>query len=162
MGRYSVTVDQVATGAVANTFAGLVGIKLANTTGHRARLRRLFVGGASGAAQDLQVSIKVQRTNNTTDGTSTAVNVNTIGSERPSSVASVVTAIGETYTVEPTTYENGVVAGGSFNTRGGLLLEWGPGEGPEWGINQTLVVRGAPGSASAANLLVEADWDEGF
>jgi hypothetical protein len=41
-------------------------------TGHQGRLRRLIIGGAGGAAQDVQVSLKLDRTSNTTDGTSTS------------------------------------------------------------------------------------------
>lgn len=160
MGVYAIKVEGIATGASANTFKTLLGLKLANTAGHVARLRRLVVGGGGGAAQDLQVSIRLRRTDNNADGTSTAVNVNTIGKHESEQIASVVSAIGKNYTVEPTNYETEMLGGGALNTRGGLVLEWAPGEGPRFGKNQTLGIEGAPGSATAANLEIALEWEE--
>lgn len=161
MGTFAIKVDGIVTGSSANTYAGLLGLKLANTAGHRARLRRLVVGGAGAAAQDINVDIRIRRTSNAGDGTSTSVNVNTIGSLNPNQIASVMSAVGKTYTVAPSTYENGALGGGSVNSRGTLVLEWPPNEGPLWGINQTLVIEGAPSTAAAVNLGIAAEWDEG-
>lgn len=160
MPSYSVKVDGISTGAVANTYKTVLGLKLANTTGHKARLRRLVVGGGGGAAQDLQVSVKIDRTGNTTDGTSTSVNVATILQHEADSVASNINAIGKNYTAEPTTLAGDAGAGGSLNTRGALVLEWPEGKGPEWGINQTLCILAAPGAATAATLDIGVEWDE--
>ena len=161
MAAYSVHVANIQTGATAGTFASLLGLKFANTAGHRGRLRKLIVGGGSGAPQDLQVGIRVRRTDNTTDGTSTSVNVNTIGTNDSNAIGSNVSAIGKTYTVEPTTFENGTLGGGSFNTRGALLLEWGPQEAKVWGKNETLVIEGTIGNGTtAANLDITIEWEE--
>jgi len=160
MGAYNLKVGQAASGATANTFATIVGLKLADTAGHVARLRRLVVGGSGAAPQDLQVAIRLRRTDNTADGTSTAVNVNTIGKLRGTQIDSRIAAIGKTYTAEPTAFETGSLAGGDINSRGTLVLEWGPGEGPEWGKNQTLCIEAAPGSATAVALGVDLEWDE--
>ena len=158
--NYKLKVEGIATGAVANTFITLLGLKLPDTAGYRARLRRLVVGGGGGAPQDLQVSLRLRRADNTTDGTLTAVGVNTIGDARGDSVASRISAIGKNYTVEPTTFENGTLGLGVMNTRATLVMEFGPDEAPEWGPNQTLAVEGAPGSATAANLEIAAEWEE--
>lgn len=160
MKLYSVKVSSIATGSSANTFTTILAMKMANTTGHVARLRSLVIGGGGGAPQDLQVDIKFDRTGNTTDGTSTSVNVATILAHETDSVASNVNAIGKTFTVEPTTFLGDAGAGGSLNTRGTLVREWPSGEGPKWGSNQTLCLLAAPGSASAANLSVDLTWEE--
>ncbi|MFA7254120.1 MAG: hypothetical protein WC107_06235 [Patescibacteria group bacterium] len=158
--HYKLKVDALATGAAANTYATLLGLKLANTTGHRCRLRRLVIGGGGAAAEDIQVSLRLRRTGNTADGTSTAVNVNTIGDARGGSVASRVAAIGKNYTVEPTTYETGALGLGAMNSRATLIMEWGPDDAPVWGPNQTLGLEAAPGSAAAAHLEAALEWEE--
>jgi len=158
--HYRIKVDSLATGTSANTYKTILGLKLPDTAGYRARLRRLIVGGGGAAAEDLQVSLRLRRTGNTADGTSTAVNVNTIGKADGDSVASRISAIGKNYTAEPTTYETGAVAGGTINTRATLILEWSPDDAPVWGPNQTLGLEAAPGSASAAHLEATAEWEE--
>lgn len=158
--NYKLKVDGIATGAVANTFKTLLGLKLADTAGHRARLRRLIVGGGGGAPQDLQVSLRLRRADNTTDGTKTDVNVNTIGSADDGQIASRIAAIGKNYTDEPTTYETGTLGLAAVNTRSTLVMEWGPDDAPVWGPNQSLCLEGAPGSATAATLEVAAEWEE--
>ena len=162
MGQYSLGV-QVVTGAAANTFITLLGLKLANTAGHRGRLKRLIIGGAGEAAKDVNVSIKIRRTDNSADGTSTAVNVNTIASKVSEQIASIVNAAGKNYSAEPTAKENGELARFSLNGRSTVIL--GPadfGTEPRWGKNQTLCIEGAPGEASAVTLDVGLEWEEGF
>jgi len=160
MSIYHCKVEGIATGAVANTFKTILGLKYADTLGHRGRLRKLFIGGGGGAAQDLQVSIRLRKTDITADGTSTAVNVNTIGKSDPTSQASLVAAMGKNYTVEPTTMGTDTLGGGSINGRSGLVLEWGPGEGPTWGRKECLAIEAAPGEATAANLEAYVEWEE--
>ena len=160
MPEFGLHVTDCETGSTANTFTTLLGLKFANTTGHRARLRRLVVGGDAGAPQDKQVDIRLRRSDNTTDGTSTAVGTTTIGKKDSGSVASNVAAIGQTYTAEPTTKETGYLAGGSLNARGTLVLEWNEVDAPVWGPNQTLLIEGAPGEATAVRLGVTAEWEE--
>lgn len=158
--RYALKVGGLATGATANAFITLLGLKFANTTGHRGRLRKLVIGGGGGAPQDVQVSLLLQRTNNAADGTSTAVNANTIGKADPAQIASNVAAIGKNYSAEPTTFETQTLGVGSLNARGTICLEWGPDDAPRWGPNQTLCLLAAPGAATATNLEVAAEWDE--
>ena len=88
------------------------------------------------------------------------MNVNTIGQADPASVASVLTAIGRNYSAEPTTFETATLGVGAMNSRGTLVMEWGPDEAPQWGKNQTLCLEAAPGSATATTLEVAAEWEE--
>ena len=153
-------VEGLVTGAVANTFKTILGMKFADTLGHRAKLRKLVVGGGGGAGQDLQVSLRLRKTNIDADGTSTAVNVNTIGKSDPTSVASNVAAIGKNYTVEPTTMGTDTLGGGAINGRGGLVLEWPGDDAPIWGKGECLCLEAAPGEATAANLEAYVCWEE--
>jgi hypothetical protein len=162
MATYGLNVLSATTGATANTFITLLGLKMANTVGHRCRLRSLIVGGAGGASQDLMVSLKIGVTDNTGDGTSTAVNVNTIGKHDANAIASNVNAIGKNYSAEPTTVGTGLMGGISVNTRGTVVKEWGPLEAIKWGPNQSLVILGAPGASTAATLDISLEWEEGF
>ena len=145
------------TAASSSVWKTLISLKLADTTGHRARLRRLVLGGGD---DDDRIRIRVRRTNNAADGTSTAVNVNTIGLSDPDQIASIMAAIGTNHSVEPTTFATGVVAGGAFNLRGTLVLEWGPGEGPLWGKNESMCFE-ALDTGTARTFNGSVDWDEG-
>lgn len=161
MARYSITIPTVATGTTANSYTTLVGLKFANTTGHKAVLRRCVIGGGNVAAQDLQVSFRFDRTDNAGDGTSTSVATTGIMARDSGSVASNVSAIGKTYTAEPTTAAGDAGFGGVFNTRAGVVLSWDANEGPAWGPNQTLVLQGCMGTGStAATMTVSLEWDE--
>ena len=165
MASYNLNVPVCATRADATNFTTILGLKFANTAGHRGKLRRLVVGGDDTTVGDEQVAIAVQRTDNTGDGTSTSVNVNTIGKADSLAIASNVVAIGKSYNnggaaAEPTTMESGVVAGGVINERGTLVLDWAGDERPIWGKDQTLCIRARPKVAGILNLNVTVEWDE--
>lgn len=160
MPSFGTTVDGIQTGATAGTYRTLLGLKFANTTGHRGRLRKLIVGGGGAAAQDIPLSVEVMRTDNTTDGSSTSVNVNTIGKKDPNSLGSNVSAMGKNYSGEPTTFENGKPSGGPIYSRGTIVLEWDEEQAPKWGPDQTLCILGTPGTDTALNLKVAVEWDE--
>lgn len=157
MARYSVTAYDVPTGAVVDTFVSLMGIKAADTAGHIARLCSISVGGGGQAAQDLQCSLRLARTDNTADGTGTAV-VPT--KHDPNSPASNLTAK-ETYTVEPTALESTYLWEDGFNARGTIIKEWAAGKGPLWGKNQTLVLQATPGDTTAITLDITMEYEEG-
>lgn len=158
MARFSLKCDSLVTGASANTYTTLLGLKFAATTGHRGSLRRLVIGGANVAVQDVQVAFKIDRTNIATDGTATTA-LTSITKGDPLSIASRVAAAGKNYSAEPTTYDGLLGFGGSFNSRGGLVLEWGAGE-LVWGSGQTLGILAAPGAATATTVAISLEWDE--
>jgi hypothetical protein len=156
MPHHSVTAPDVATGAVVGTYKTLLGIKAANTTGHRARLRKLLISPTGEAPQDVNVNIRVSKTNNTADGTSTAV---TPKAKDAASLASNLTC-GKNYSVEPTAVDSQHFTEYGLNGRGSHVLEWGPLEAPVWGKNETLVIQGSPGSASAVKLSIAVEYEE--
>ena len=156
MPKYSVALNNWASGAVADTFATAIGLKAADTTGHRGRLRSLFVGPADDAPVDLNVCVKINRADNSIDGTSTA---ETPAKRDSLSIASVMTG-GVNYTVEPTVYETNELWAADFNRRGGILKEWSPEDAPSWGPDQTLGILAAPRTASAATLTITIEWEE--
>ena len=67
--HYKLFVPGLVTGSTANAFSTLLGLKMANVAGNRARLRKLVIAGSGAAPQDVQVALKLQRTDNTADGT---------------------------------------------------------------------------------------------
>jgi len=158
--HYALSVHGLATGTTAGTFKTLLGFKHADTTGHRARVRALHVSGGNGAPQDLQATIKMALTDNTTDGTSTDASSD-VAKKDGDSVASRMTAVGKNYTVEPTAYGDPVFLG-ALNTRGQLHKEWhDPDSMPVWGKNTTLGVLATIGDGTtAANLDVTIEWEE--
>lgn len=161
MPSYSCKIDSAETGNSANAYTTIASFKFANTTGHRGRLTRLVVGGSGGASQDVPIAVRIMRSDNSGAGTSTSVNVNTIGSAEADQIASNVSAIGKTYTSEPTTVATGTLGGGDFNSRGTLILEEADFKKQIlWGKNQTLLIQAAPGTATAVDLGVTLHWEE--
>lgn len=154
MAKYAVTVKAFASGAVAGTYKTAIGLKC--TAGKAAKLQAVRVGGGGGAPQDFQSTMRITRTGNTTDGTSTAV---VPAQKDPDSRASDMTG-GKNYTVEPTTVETVPVLEMGFNSRGGLNIEYPPGREPEWRGAQTLLVSFAPGDNNAINHDVTVEWEE--
>ena len=154
--HFAATVYNAATGSVVGTFLGILGIKAANTTGHRARLRSLVVGGAAGAAQDIQVALRLVRSNNTSDGTKTDV---TVTKKDADSLAANLTAAGP-YTANPTTLESTFVWEGSINGRGVLVMEWSDDDAPVVQKNQTLLLQGSPGITTAVTLAATMEFEE--
>jgi hypothetical protein len=159
MAIYGIKVDGITTGSTANTYKTLLALKMANTAGHVARLRKVIIAGGGGAAQDVQVDVKIDRTDISTDGTSTSVNVNTIQSHDPLQRTSAVDAIGKNFSAEPTAFA-GTPIGAALNSRGTLALEWPSGCGPLWGKAQALAILGAPGVATATTLSIAVEWEE--
>jgi hypothetical protein len=157
MGLHSLSVADVATGAVVGTYKSLLGLKFANTAARRGRVRKLVVAPSGEAAQDVNVSVRLTTGDNSADGTATAATVkayDTIGA------ASLIANAYTNYTVEPTTVASVHFVQAALNGRGGLVLEWGPGEGPAWGQNVTLLLQASPGAASAVKVSVTVEWEE--
>lgn len=157
MPHFTAEAEEMATGSSVGTFKTMLGIKMANTTGHRARLRALNVGPGGEGAQDINLTLRVSKTNNSTDGTSTAV---TAKKKDPGSVASNAAAIGKNYSVEPTTVNSQHDYGNGFNSRATHIKEWSKEEAPVFGPNETLVVQMAPGAAAAVKVTITAEWEE--
>lgn len=156
MPRHSVTFTAVATGSSVGTYKTLLGVIFGNTTGYRGRVRKLSVQPDGEAAQDVNVSLRLSKTNNATTGTATAVTPKKLDAN---SIATNATA-GKNYSAEPTTVDSQHFWEGAVNGRGGILVEWLPHEGPLWGINETLILQASPGAASAVKLSGTIEWDE--
>jgi len=154
--RYVVTCEDKATGAVADTYKTFVGVKAANTTGYRLRLRSLFVGPTVDSPVDRNVGVKVARTNNAADGTGTAQTPEPKSNQLR---ASVMTAKVD-YSAEPTTYDTPPLWAAGMNLRGAILKEWAPEDAPCVGPNETLGVLIAPRSANAERLTVAVEYEE--
>lgn len=157
MGRFSVIALEVATGAVVGTYKSILGLKAANTVGHRGKVRRLSVGFGGEAAQDVNVSLRLTKTDNNSDGTSTAVTAKR--KDESGMVVSVMTG-GKNYTVEPDNVDSQHLWECGLNSRGSLVIDWGE-DGPVWGENETLLLQATPGAAAAVKMTATLEWDEG-
>lgn len=157
MSRYAVSDYDIPSGAVVDTFKTIAALKTANTAGHRGRLRKVTIGGAGQTPQDIQMALRISKTDNTADGTGD--NALTVAKLDAADIASVMTAKSD-YSVEPTTVSATPFLETGFNARGTPVFEWAPGEGPLWGINETLVLQVAPGEATAVPLAFSLEWDE--
>ncbi len=157
---YSVKFDALVTGSTANTYKTLIALIMPNTAGCIGRLRKVVMGPGGAAPEDLSVDIKIGITDSGGAGTpGSTPNVNTIQSHEQDQRASVVSGLGINYSGEPSTFQTG--AGGfSMNSRATFSQEWPEGKGPKWGKNQTLCIKGAPGTSAAVHLSGTIEWEE--
>jgi hypothetical protein len=149
--RYYMTWNDIPSGAVADTFRTIASIIVANTTGHRFRVRSLSIGPSDDAPADLNASVKLARTNNATAGTpSSTVTAANMPKVDPGSIDSLMTG-GRNYSGgEPTTYETEPLFTEDFNIRGGFIKEWtDPDQMPKVTQNKTLGLLLAPRTAVA-------------
>lgn len=156
--KFSVNADNVATGAVADTYKTLLAIVAANTAGYRARLLKLVVGPADDAPADLNVSLQLKRVDAVSGGgagTATAVTPVPMDSL---SRAAVITS-GKNHTVEPTTYGNPVWQG-DMHCYNSLIQEWAPEDAPVINKDQLLGLLAAPRTAAARTLSVWMEFEE--
>ena len=155
MAKFAMTIDGWQSAAVAGTYETVLALKGAAAV--RGKLKSIKVGGAGEAAQDVQMSLRIGRADQTGDGTSTPL-VPT--KKHPGSAASGMTG-GHTFTVEPTTKEATHLLQMGYNSRAGLALQWPEGEEPVWGGGTTtLYVAIAPGAAVAVKSDVTIEWEE--
>lgn len=154
--KYSAVLSNLASGSSADTFKTLLSLKAGSTTGHRGRLISLEIGPADDSPQDLNGAIRINRADQTTDGTSTA---QTPAKLDPSAEASVMTG-GVNHTAEPTTYETVPLWEVGFNTRGSFFKEWLEADAPRWGPDETLGLLIAPRSNNQITVSATVVWEE--
>lgn len=152
----------VATEAGANVFDTVLSMRMDNTTGHVARLRRLTIAGGGAAPQDLQVQARLAKSDNTANGTAGASVLADVVKLDPLSVDSNISVLGKSYTTDPTTMEADRIGLGGLNTRGVIQFDWTNDmlNAPQWGKNQAMNLECAPGEATAATLLIGIEWEE--
>jgi len=155
---YYFTIDDAVTGAVADDYTTMIGLKAVNTVGHRGRLLQLIIGPADDTPQDLNLGVRVNKTDNTADGTATSVASANIPKADDHARNSIMTAY-HTYTVEPTTYGTYPLYQTNINRRGGIIQTWDR-DGPTWGPNETLGILLAPRTAAAARVSITLVWEE--
>jgi hypothetical protein len=157
---YSLTAEDVDTGAVADTFTTMLALIAGATAGHRGRLLQLTVTPAGNAPADLNIACQVNKTDQTTAGTPGATTTSAnIPRGDPAQRDSIMSGADE-YSVEPTNYDTKASWAADFNLRGGLDHAWAPGEGPAWGPSETLGIRLAPRTAAAHAVTVAVLWEE--
>lgn len=161
--KYAVNCDDVATGAVADTFKTLLAIIAADTAGYRARLLKLIVGPSDDTPQDLNVALRLNRVDDVSAGGAGTANSNPTPRPIDSlSRAAVITA-GEDYITggaEPTTYGTVPIWQAEMNRRNTLIQEWVPDEAPVINRDQLLGLLAAPRTAAAARLSVSFEFEE--
>ncbi|MEK6798959.1 MAG: hypothetical protein AABZ12_08355 [Planctomycetota bacterium] len=151
--RYTLPFDDVSTGAVADTYKTIAALIVANTAGHRCRVRKISVGFSDNAPADRNVGLRLQRiaslaTAGTPGSTLSGANM---PKKDTGSIDSLVTGA-RNYSVEPTTFETEPLWEMDINDRSGLVMEWGEEEAPRAIQNQYLCVRAAPRAAAASAL----------
>jgi len=152
--RYSLTFDDVATGTVADTFTTFAAIIVADTAGHRCRLRSLCIGPSDDAPADLNVGIKLARIADVSGGsagTGTAVTTANMGKIDPGTPASLMSGKRD-FTAEPTAYETEPLFAMGMNARGGLIKEWSEDGAPVVTQDQLLGLLACPRTTTAVKL----------
>jgi len=150
--KYSLPFENISTSAVADTDKTIAALIVANTAGHRARIRKLTVGFADDAPADRNVNITLHRTNNATAGTAgSPITAANMPKKDTGTIDSLMTG-GLNYSVEPTTFDANPVWAEELNDRNGLIVEWDEEQAPKVIQNQTFCLRAAPRAAFASIL----------
>lgn len=159
--RFFMTANNVACGAVADTYTTLAALIAAATTGYKARLLRLNVGPSDDSPADANISVKVARIDDVSAGgagTKTGVAAADMGRPFSDQRDGIITG-GHTYTVEPTVYGDPVFQM-DFNVRGGFFHEWDLADAPIIDNDQLLGILVAPRAASAATVSMTLEFEE--
>lgn len=160
--RYKVVASDVVSGAVADTFKTLMALIVANTAGHRLRLRSLSVGPSDDTPLDLPVAVRVNRTNNAAAGTVGSSQTTAQVAKTDPDSRDALSTVGLSYSAEPTTYEAYPQFQMDFNLRGGFIKEWSAEDAPRAKQNQTLGILVAPRTAAAVRVTISAEFEDGF
>jgi len=130
---YTLPFDNIACGAVADTYNTIAAAKVDNTAGHRIRIRRLTIGPADDTPDDRDIAVQLKRVDLSASGASAGTAASTITSANIpkfdlDAVAAPFTGyvdfLSGTGAAEPSTYETNPPFQDAFNTRKGLNKEW--------------------------------------
>lgn len=161
--RYTATCKAVATLAVAGSLKTVLSVKVANTAGLRGRVTKIVVVPAEEAPQDVNLTVELNKSNNTTDGGTSATAVTPKPVDK-NSAASALTARKDLQNGgaadEPTTMDTEPFTRGGCNGRGGYMETWPSGMGPLFGHNEAMNLRVAPGAAVAVKVNATIEWEE--
>ena len=157
--KFTVNFDDVATGAVADTFSKTIAaLRAAATTGYRCRLRALQIGPSDAAPADLNVGLQLQRIDDVSGGGVGTLTAATPVKKDSLSRAAVITG-GVNYSAEPTVYGDPLWQI-DINRRTGFIKEWLPEDAPVINEDQLLGLLAAPRTAAAANLSGSLEFEE--
>jgi len=125
MGVYSLTFNDVDSGAVADTFKTMAALIVPDTAGNRFRLLGFNLGCAENSPVDEIMAVKLHRIADVSAGTAgtagSTVSAANMAKFDPGSVASIISGK-LNYSAEPTAYETEPLWFGEFNLRG--VLQW--------------------------------------
>lgn len=125
MPHFSLPFEDIQTGNVADAYKTVAALTVADTLGHRCRVRGIHAFASDDTPQDHNIAVRLERIADLSGGgagSSTAVTGADMPKHDPGSVDSIITG-GRTYTGEPSTFEPEPLYVGGFNMRGGLINE---------------------------------------
>lgn len=156
--RFSVSFDDLSTGAVADTYKTLCAIIAGDTAGYRCRLRSISIGPADNTPQDLNVSIVIKRVDDVSAGSAGTGSAATPVPKDSLSRAAVITAK-TNCSAEPSSYGSELYAI-DLNRRNSLVKEWLPEDAPVINRDQLIGLLAAPRTAAAAVLSGVMEFEE--
>lgn len=150
--RYSLPFDNITTLASADTLKTLALIRVANTVGHRFRLRAVTGSFADDVPQDNNIHLRIHRVAYGTAGTAgSTVTAANMPKKDPGSIDCLMT--GElNFSAEPTTFDNQGIWVIDMNDRGEFHREWDEDQAPRFIANSGCAFRAAPREAVASIL----------
>lgn len=162
--KYVFCAENIATGAVADTFKTMLATITPNTNGLRHRMKSLSVGFADDAPADRNVAIQVKRiasVSGGTAGTATTVTTTALG-KKDTLGPDTSMVVKKNYTVEPTTYEAESLFAADLNDRNGIQKEWSTfdDDAPVAQKDQHLGILAAPRAAFASTLTICAEIEQ--
>jgi len=163
MAFYTMTFDNVSTNNAADAYKTIAALIVADTAGHRMRLRALHVGPADDTPQDKNYTVQVKRIGDVSEGgAGTApedVAAADMGKKDPDSVASIISGKRGLFTAEPTVYDAEPLFMKGVNGRGSFIKEWSAEEAPVATRDQLLGVLATPRSAAALQVSGAMDFE---
>ena len=160
--KFSLPFNDIATGAVADTFKTMAAIIVANTAGHRVRVTSLCCGPSDDAPGDRNIAIQLKRIASIAAGTAGTAGTTLTSAQVPkketASRDTIVTAKLD-YSVAPTTYETYPVFEMEFNDRGGFIKEFGD-DGPVFEKDQLCGILASPRTAAAVRISGNIEFEE--
>jgi len=160
MPRYSMTWDNIASGAVADTYRTVAALIVPDTAGNRFRLLSLAVGFSDDSPVDLHAGVMINRTDGTANGTAgSSITGANMPKKDPDSVDSIITG-GLNYSGgEPTEYEDEEIWGIGLYGKSGFIKEWSELDAPIVTQDLVLGVLVCPRTAAAVTTTGSMEFE---
>jgi len=155
MPKYYLDFDDVASSGTADDELTVAALLVADTAGHRIRIRSLAVGPADNTPSDSTLLVALKRVEDISAGSAgtpqTSVAAADIARQSTDDVATIITGGIDYQTLEPSVYDARALWMMGFNARGAVVKEWGD-QGPVFEQDQLAGLIVVPRAAAVSRV----------